>query len=83
MNATMCYMAGEKTYSTEQAAKKADIHRITLVRWLQAGRVKASREIQMPGGNVLRWWTDADIQKLKVYREKHYWKMPKSKRGKK
>lgn len=84
MNVTICRMA-EKTYSTEQAAKKADIHRATLIRWLQASppRVKASKEIEMPSGNILRWWTDSDIEKLKAYRNEHYWEMPQAKRGKK
>jgi transposase len=72
-----------KTYSTLEAAEKAEIHRATLMRWLKAGKVKASEERMMPGGRILRWWTDADIEKLKEYSEDHYWEMPESMRGKK
>jgi len=72
MNATMCHMA-EKTYSTLQAAKKAKIHRATLIRWLQEKRIKTSTEVPLAGGkNILRRWTDADIQKLKDYMDKNY-----------
>ena len=82
-NATICHM-GERTYSTLQAAKRAKIHRATLIRWLQDGRVKASTEVPMPGGNILRVWNDADIEKLKAHKEENYWAMPesKAKRGK-
>jgi hypothetical protein len=73
----------EKTYSTLEAAKRAKIHRATLIRWLQDGRVKASTEVPLAGGNILRRWTDADIEKLKTHRDKHYWEMPQAKRGKK
>ena len=82
MTATMCRMA-DKTYSTLQAAKKAGVHRATLIRWIQAGRAKASKEVVMPGGNTLRWWTDADIEKLKAHKEQHYWEMPEGKGRKK
>lgn len=81
-NATLGRMA-DKTYSTLQAAKKAGIHRATLIRWLQDGRVKASTEIPLAGGNILRRFTDADIEKLKGYKDEHYWDMPQAKRGKK
>ena len=72
-----------KTYSTLEAAEKADVHRATLMRWLKAGRVKASEEKKMPGGRILRWWTDADIKMLEQYKIDHYWEMPQSMRGKK
>lgn len=80
-NATICRMA--KIYSTLEAAEKAGVHRATLMRWLKAGRVKASDEKQMPGGRILRWWTDADIKMLEKFKEEHYWEMPESRRGKK
>jgi transposase len=73
----------DKTYSTLQAAKKAGVHRATLIRWIQAGKVTASKEMLMPGGNTLRWWTDSDIEKLKAHKAEHYWEMPEAERGKK
>ena len=30
----------------------------TLIRWLQEGRIKASTEVPLAGGNILRRWTD-------------------------
>jgi transposase len=81
-NATICLMAN-KTYSTLEAAEKSGVHRATLMRWLKAGRVKASDERKMPGGRILRWWTDADIKMLEDYKDAHYWEMPQARRGKK
>lgn len=71
MNVTMCRMA-ERTYSTLQAAKKAGIHRATLIRWLQEGRVKTDVAVPMAGGNILRRWSDADIERLKKYKAENY-----------
>ena len=82
MNATMCRMA-DRTYSTLQAAKKAGIHRATLIRWLQEGRVTTETAVPMAGGNIFRRWTDAEIEKLKEYKAENYWAMPEAKRGKK
>jgi transposase len=72
----------EKTYSTLQAAKKAGIHRATLIRWLQEKRIETSTAVPMAGGNILRRWTDADIEKLKTYRKNNY-RVPKELLGKK
>ena len=84
MDVTMCRMAEkpEKTYSTLQAAKKAKIHRATLIRWLQEGWVKASTEVPLAGGNILRRWSEADIKKLIQYREDFH-RMPRELRDKK
>jgi transposase len=73
----------DKTYSTLQAAKRAGIHRATLIRWLQDGNVKASTEVPLAGGNILRRWTDADIDKLKSYKAENYWAMPPTRNPKK
>jgi hypothetical protein len=81
MDVTMCRMT-EKAYSTLQAAKKAHIHRATLIRWLQEKRIKASTEVPLAGGNILRRWTDADIQKLKDYKDENY-RVPNQIRDKK
>jgi predicted site-specific integrase-resolvase len=73
----------EKAYSTLDAAKKAGIHRATLIRWLQDGHVKASTEVPFAGGKILRRFTDSDVEKIKAYRNEHYWEMPGAKRFKK
>lgn len=76
MDATLCCMAETaKTYSTLQAAKKANLHRTTLIRWLQEEKVKASTEIPLAGGNILRRFSDDDIEKIKKYRTEHYWEI--------
>jgi transposase len=69
----------EKTYSTLQAAKKAGVHRATLIRWLQEGKVDTDIKVPLAGGNILRRWSDADMQKLKAYKEDNYWAMPEGK----
>lgn len=80
MHATLYRMA-EKTYSTDQAAKKAKIHRTTLIRWLQEGWVKPTTEVPLAGGNILRRWSEADVEKLKKYRE-DFRRMPRELREK-
>jgi hypothetical protein len=72
----------EKTYSTLEAAEKADIGRATLNRWLSRevsdalGPIDASHKFKTASGNVVRRWTEADIKRLKVYRQDHHWDMP-------
>lgn len=89
MNDTVCLM-NEKTYSTLEAADKADIARATLNRWLSRGvtddhgkPVDATHKFTTASGNVVRRWTEADIKRLIQYREDHHWKMPGSKRSEK
>ncbi len=60
-----------KTYSTQQVAKTAGIHWTTLHRWLADGKVKASRGVPMDGRTLWRW-TDADVERVRKYKEKHY-----------
>jgi len=51
----------KKAYSTRRAAARIGISFRTLNRWLALGKIKPSRAISMPGGNMLWLWTDADI----------------------
>ena len=81
MNATLCCMTNDRTFSTDQAAAKAGIHRTTLIRWLQNGKVKASTEVPLAGGITLRRFTDADIEKIKKYRHDHYWEINYRRKG--
>jgi hypothetical protein len=39
--------------------------------------------VPLAGGTILRRWTDADIENLKVYKDENYSSMPQTKRGKK
>ncbi len=60
-----------KTYSTKQAAKLSGIHWVTLHRWLAASKVRPSQAIRMNGVTLWRW-TDADVEKVRRYKEKFY-----------
>ena len=62
-----------KTYSTKQVAKAVGIHWVTLHRWLSAGKVRASAPIHMNGYTLWRW-TEADVERVKKYKAKNYWK---------
>ena len=72
-----------KTYSTKQAAKLASVHWVTLHRWLAAGKVKPSQSIAMNGVKLWRW-TDADVERVRKYKQENYRKgrgrKPKPKR---
>jgi predicted site-specific integrase-resolvase len=67
------YISALKTYSTQQAAKQAGIHYVTLHRWLADKKFRPSVAIQLDG-RVLRRWTKSDIKKLVAYKLAHYWK---------
>jgi predicted site-specific integrase-resolvase len=60
-----------KTYSTKEAARKIEIHWVTLHRWMAAGKVRPSHQIGLNGGKHWRW-TDRDIQKARKYKANHY-----------
>jgi predicted site-specific integrase-resolvase len=59
-----------------EAAKKAGVHRTTLIRWLKDGHVSASHTVQMPkSGHIYRAFTDEDIEKIRQYHKDHYWEI--------
>ena len=60
-----------KTYSTKEAARQAEIHWVTLLRWQADGRVTASEQLGMNGGRHWRW-TAEDIVKIKKYKKYHF-----------
>lgn len=60
-----------RTYSTKQAAEKAGISRVTLERWLLAGKVRASQFIQFNGEKHWRW-TDRDVERVRKYKAANY-----------
>lgn len=57
--------------STEDVAKKSGISRITLERWLAAGKVPAPKRIQI-GRSVFRGWTRQDVERVKRYKAQFY-----------
>ena len=62
-----------KTYSTRQAARKAEINRVTLQDWVTKGKVRPSQIIGLNGGKQYRW-TDEDIRKIIEYKKENYGK---------
>lgn len=54
----------KKTYSTEEAANRAGVTRVTLYRWLSRGMIRPTVEVELKG-MTLRRWTDADVEKAK------------------
>jgi len=60
-----------KTYSTRQAAEIVGISWITLRRWLAAREVRPSVAVPYDGRTLWRW-TDADVEKLRKYKQENY-----------
>ena len=52
------------SWSTREAAKKLDIHYISLQRYISAGKVPAPKIIKI-GGSSVRAWTDEDIERVR------------------
>jgi len=75
-------VAVKQTYSTQQAARKAGIHPVTLRRWLAAKKVRPSLGVPYDGRTLWRW-TDADVEELRKYKATHYRKGRGRKKDKK
>jgi excisionase family DNA binding protein len=60
-------------YTTEEAAKKAGIHQVTLQRWIKAGKVKAP-EPTLIGAVGYRGWSIAEVEEVKVVKRNIYHK---------
>lgn len=60
-----------KTYSTKEAARQAEIHWVTLLRWQADGKVSASEQLGMNGGKHWRW-TPQDIRRIRAYKIEHF-----------
>ena len=59
------------SYSTAQAAKMVGVNRVTLQRWLLAGKIREPRRITN-GGVDARVWTDRDVERVRKYKAAHY-----------
>jgi excisionase family DNA binding protein len=57
--------------STEDVAKQVGIGRVTLERWLSDGKVRAPKTIRY-GRINLRQWTDADVERVRKYKQGNY-----------
>jgi predicted site-specific integrase-resolvase len=72
-----------KNYSTAQVAQEVKVSKLTLIRWLLAGKVKEPRRMKQ-GGVTVRIWTDRDVERVRKYKAENYRKgrgrKPKPKR---
>lgn len=72
-----------RTYSTAEVADKVGVHKVTLIRWLLDRKVEEPRRVSQVG-QVLRIWTDRDVERVRKYKEQNYRKgrgrKPKRKR---
>jgi len=57
--------------STEQVAKQVGISRVTLERWLAAGKLRRPKSIRY-GRNEFRNWTAADVERVRKFKEENY-----------
>jgi predicted site-specific integrase-resolvase len=60
-----------KSYSTIQVARMAGIGRMTLLRWLKAGKIPEPQRIQSAGIDA-RVWADRDVERLYKYKQENY-----------
>ena len=59
------------TYSTAQAARMLDVHKVTLQRWLLDGKVREPKKVRI--GNIeSRIWTDRDVERVRKFKEQNY-----------
>ena len=72
-----------KDYSTATVASEVGISKLTLIRWLQAGKIREPRRVKQ-GGVELRIWTARDVERVRKYKLENYRKgrgrKPKPKR---
>jgi predicted site-specific integrase-resolvase len=57
--------------STPEVAHKVGIHRVTLEKWIRAGKVKPSKRVQV-GGRAFRIWTARDVERVRKWKAAHY-----------
>lgn len=60
-----------KTYFTSQVAAIVGVHKVTLQRWLLAGRIPEPKRVRMNGVEV-RIWTNRDVERVRRYKERFY-----------
>jgi len=70
-------------YSTATVAAEVGVSKLTLIRWLVAGKIKEPRRVKQ-GGIELRLWTTRDVERVRKYKQENYRKgrgrKPKPKR---
>jgi DNA-binding transcriptional MerR regulator len=61
----------KRTYSTAEVARMIGVSKNTLLRWLYAEKL-AEPKTQTFGGVESRVWSEADLNRAKLYREQNY-----------
>jgi excisionase family DNA binding protein len=61
----------QKTYTTREAAKAVGITRVTLQRWITAGKIRAPRT-RLVKGVAKRVWSEEDVSRLRKAKETIY-----------
>lgn len=61
----------KQTYSTAEVAKAIGVSKMTLLRWLYAGKLPEPRK-ETFGGVESRVWSESDLNRAKHYREQNY-----------
>ena len=64
-------MQSMATYSTAQVASKIGVHKLTLLRWLYAGKLPEPRRASA-GGVDARVWSESDLARARKFREQNY-----------
>jgi excisionase family DNA binding protein len=57
--------------STREIAKLVGVHLATLEEWLSKKKVESPKTIQV-GAKSYRLWTDLDLERVRLYKEKFY-----------
>jgi hypothetical protein len=58
-------------YSTAEVARAIGVNKTTLLRWLYAGKLPEP-DTQTFGGVESRIWSEADLNRARLYREQNY-----------
>ena len=58
-------------YSTATVAAEVGVSKLTLIRWLVAGKIKEPRRVKQ-GGIELRLWTKRDVERVRKYKQENY-----------
>ena len=61
----------KQSFSTAEVAKSIGVSKNTVLRWLYAGKL-AEPKTQTFGGVESRVWSEADLKRAELYREKNY-----------
>jgi len=60
-----------RTYSTVQVARMIGVSKMTLLRWLWAGKIREPKR-RTNGGQDVRLWNDRDVERVRKYKEANY-----------